>query len=559
MRIASDNQKRREPSDSMPPTGVGMHIRFKTLLVLVAPLLLLIAAAYIQWGTAGLPHLPPAPIFTPETATPPFGFPAWLRITHYLTFLFMILLIRSGLQILMDHPRLYWNMNCTPGTEWFRLTPVKTLPKDRVWTAKDDARYLTPWIGLPGYRHTVGMARHWHFISVLFWVGNGVVFVVLLFCTRQWERLVPTSWQIVPDAWAVFVHYATFHLPPEPDGFYGYNALQQLSYFGVVFVLAPLAIMTGLSMSPAFTGRFTWYAKVPANRQVGRSIHFLIMCAFVLFIIAHVTMVAISGLVRNMNHIVMNRDDANPIGLYLGLMGIATVVAVNALANWAAWKRPRVVQNLSKAIVTPVMRLLFDRAAPVAQFPRDAIAPFFWVNGKMPTSDEWKALASGDFKTYRLKVYGLVENPVELSLDDLRGMGKKTQITLHHCIQGWSGVAEWGGVSVADLVSLVRPEPRARAVVFYSFGEGGEGGQFYDSLAMENALKSETLLAYEMNYEPLQPLHGAPLRLRVENQLGFKMVKWIQAIEFVASARSINQGEGGYNEDHEYFGELANI
>jgi methionine sulfoxide reductase catalytic subunit len=76
---------------------------------------------------------------------------------------------------------------------------------------------------------------------------------------------------------------------------------------------------------------------------------------------------------------------------------------------------------------------------------------------------------------------------------------------------------------------------------------------------MENALHPKTLLAYEINYEPLQPLHGAPLRLWVENQLGFKMVKWIQAIEFVASARSIHQGEGGYNEDHEYFGELANI
>jgi sulfoxide reductase catalytic subunit YedY len=236
-----------------------------------------------------------------------------------------------------------------------------------------------------------------------------------------------------------------------------------LSYFGVVFVLAPLAIMTGLSMSPAFTGRFTWYAKVPANRQVGRSIHFLIMCTFVLFIIAHVAMVAISGLVRNMNHIVMDTDDANPVGLYLGLMGVATVVAVNALANWAAWKRPRVVQNLSKAIVTPVMRLLFDRAVPVAQFPREAIAPFFWVNGKMPTSDEWKTLASGDFKSYRLKVYGLVENPVELSLDELRGMGEETQITLHHCIQGWSGVAEWGGLPMLELVRLVRPKPGARA------------------------------------------------------------------------------------------------
>jgi hypothetical protein len=162
----------------------------------------------------------------------------------------------------------------TPGTKWLRLTPVE-VPKDCVWTAKDDSRYLSPWIGLPGYRHTVGMARHWHFLSVLFWVVNGLVFVVLLFSTGQWKRLVPTSWQIVPEAWAVFVHYTTFHLPPEPNGFYHYNALQQLTYFGVVFILAPLAILTGPSMSPALTNRFKWYPQLPGNRQIGRSLHYL--------------------------------------------------------------------------------------------------------------------------------------------------------------------------------------------------------------------------------------------------------------------------------------------
>ena len=541
-----------------------MHIRLKTLLLLVSPLLLAVAAAYIQWGTVGLPSLPASPTMTPETAAEPYGFPAWLRITHYVNFLFLILLIRSGLQILMDHPRLYWNVHCTPGTEWLRLTPVE-VPKDRVWTAKDDSRHLSPWIGLPGYRHTVGMARHWHFLSVLFWVGNGLVFVVLLFCTGQWQRLVPTSWQIVPDAWAVFVHYATFHLPPEPNGFYHYNALQQLAYFGVVFVLAPLAMLTGPSMSPAFTARFTWYPKLPGNRQIGRSIHFLIMCAFVVFIIGHVTMVVLTGFVRNMNHIVVGTDSANPIGLYLGLAGIGVVVLVNVLANWMAWRHPRAVQHAAKAIVSPVMGFLLDRPAPVAEFGREDISPFFWVNGNMPTCDEWKTLAAGDFKDYRLKVYGQVENPVELSLDDLRALGQKTQITLHHCIQGWSGIAEWGGLPLAELMKLVRPGPNVKAVVFYSFGEGVEfstgvaGGQYYDSLSIENALNPQTLLAYEMNYQPLNHLHGAPLRLRVENQLGFKMVKWIQAIEFVEDVQSINQGEGGYAEDHEYFGELANI
>ncbi len=534
-----------------------MRIRLTPLLLFVSPFVILVAAAYFQWATVGLPTVPPVIQANLDT-TPSQGFPAWLRVSHYVNFLFIILLIRSGLQILMDHPRLYWNVHCTPGTEWLRLTPVD-VPRDRVWTAKDDSRYLSPWIGLPGYRHTIGMARHWHFLSVLFWVANGCAFVALLFGTGQWRRLVPTSWQVVPDAWAYFVHYVTFHVPPEPDTFHHYNPLQQLTYFGVVFILAPLAILTGPSMSPALTNRFKWYPNLPGNRQIGRSLHFLVMCAVVLFTVVHVAMVLLTGFTENMNHIVVGTSGTRLVGVFLALVGIGVVVAVNALANWLAWRRPRAVQHVAKAIVTPVMSYFLDRPEPVAEFRREDISPFLWANGKVPTSDEWKALAANGFKDYRLKVYGLVENPVELSLDDLQAMGKKTQITLHHCIQGWSGIAAWGGLPLAELVERVHPKPGVGAVVFYSFGEGGEGGQFYDSLSMPNARQPQTLLAYEMNFEPLNHLHGAPLRLRVENQLGFKMVKWVQAIEFVESVEADCQGEGGYNEDHEYFGELANI
>jgi len=534
-----------------------MRIRRAAFLLLVLLVVLPIAAAYLQWGVFGLPQVPDCPEEI-SGAIAPHGFPEWLRITHYVNFFFIILLIRSGLQILAEHPRLYWNVHCTPNTEWLRLTPVE-VPTDRVWTAKDDARYLSPWIGLPGYRHTVGLARHWHFLSVLFWVGNGLIFAVLLFGTGQWRRLVPTSWSVVPDAWAVFVHYATFHLPPEPNGFYRYSALQQLSYFCVVFVLAPLAILTGPSMSPALTNRFPWYPKLPGNRQIGRSLHFLVMCAFVVFLIGHVTMVALTGLVRNMNHIVLGMDDTRAIGLYLGMVGIGVVIAVNALANWAAWRYPRAIQHAAHAIVTPVMAFLLDRAAPIAEFRREDISPFLWPNGKVPTSDEWKALAANGFQDYRLKVLGLVENPVALSLKEIRALGKKSQITLHHCIQGWSGIAEWSGLPVAEVIRLVRPKPEARVAVFYSFGEGLEGGQYYDSHSLENLMHRQSLLAYEMNGRPLAELYGAPLRLRVENKLGFKMVKWIRAIEFVESHKAFGEGEGGYNEDHEYFGELANI
>ena len=147
-------------------------MRLSTFLPLILPLVLAVIAAYVQWIITGLPATRAIEDLTPETATQPFGFPAWIGITHYVNLLFLVLLVRSGLQILMDHPRLYWNVHCTPGTEWLRFTPVQ-VPRDRLYTAKDDARFLTPWIGLPGGRHTLGMARHWHFVSVLFWVGNG--------------------------------------------------------------------------------------------------------------------------------------------------------------------------------------------------------------------------------------------------------------------------------------------------------------------------------------------------------------------------------------------------
>lgn len=540
-----------------------MRIRRSTLLLLVAPLVIPVIAAYVQWAVTGLPT-PPMPLPDVVEQGEPAGFPAWLRITHYVNFFFIILLVRSGLQILADHPRLYWNVHCTPGTEWLRLTPVE-VPRDRVWTAKDDSRYLSPWIGLPGYRHTIGMARHWHFLSVLFWVMNGLVFVCLLFATDQWKRLVPTSWQIVPDAWAVFVHYATFHLPPEPNGFYHYNALQQLAYFGVVFVLAPLAIVSGPSMSPALTNRFGWYPKLPGNRQMGRSLHFLVMAAFVFFLISHVTMVAVTGFVRNMNHIVLGLDDFTMRGVYWGLVGIGVVLFVNGMANWLAWRRPRLVQHVAKALVSPVMSLLLDHASPRAEFRRADISPFFWPNGKMPTCPEWTDLAADHFRNYRLKVFGLVANPVSLSLEELQAFDQQTQITLHHCIQGWSGIAAWSGLPMAELIRQVRPTPEARWVVFHSFGDGValheavEGVRYYDSLSLENASHASTLLACKMNDRPLNQLHGAPLRLRVENQLGFKMVKWIRSIEFVADIKTIGEGEGGFAEDHEYFGDLANI
>jgi hypothetical protein len=176
-----------------------MRMRCTTLLLLVSPCVLLVAAACLQWGTVGLPALPPSPPLTPETVAEPYGFPAWLRLTHYVNLLFLILLIRSGLQILMDHPRLYWNVHCTPGTEWLRLTPVE-VPKDRVWTAKDDSRSLSPWIGLPGYRHTLVKARLETLgVRVFYLVSDRAKALIKLAETALECLSIPDLFHLLPD------------------------------------------------------------------------------------------------------------------------------------------------------------------------------------------------------------------------------------------------------------------------------------------------------------------------------------------------------------------------
>jgi len=158
------------------------------------------------------------------------------------------------------------------------------------------------------------------------------------------------------------------------------------------------------------------------------------------------------------------------------------------------------------------------------------------------------------FAHYRLRVDGLVEHPLELSLADLKAMPKQEQITEHFCIQGWTGVAKWGGVPMRDILDLVKPTAEARYAVFYSLADGDDGGRYYDVHKISNMRHRLTLLAYEMNGAPVSVLHGAPLRLRCENELGFKMVKWIAAIEFVRDFTDLGAGHGGYNEDHEFFG-----
>jgi len=533
-------------------------IRPSILIWTGAVILSIVAASWIEVAVAGLPYIPPIPQIYPNDFAGPHGFPLWVRYCHFFNFLFVMMLIRSGLSILADHPRLYFNDGCTPGTEWIRFTPLK-VPRDRVWTAKDDARYISPAVGTPGYRHTIGIARVWHFINVHGFILTGVFFVIMLFDTEQWKRLVPTSSVVFLQAWNTWVHYSTFHLPQEPNGFYGYNALQQIAYFSVVFVFGPLAILTGIAMSPAVVNRFPWYAKLFGGRQSARSIHFLTMLSFFAFIVVHITLIAMTGFRRNMNHIVLGTDDQGHLGVILGFVGIGVVVLSWVVAHYISWNHPRKLQHALKFITYPMQLLTLNKLVPQQSYTEQDISPYFWPNGKMPVSEHWKTLSEGGFRDFTLKVGGLVENPVELSLADIEKLGETDNITMHHCIQGWSGIAKWGGLPMKTLVDLVRPKPEAGTVAFFSFGEALYGGPYYDTQSLENVLKPQCLLASHMNGEPLSGVYGAPLRLRVENQLGYKMVKWIERIEFIESEKQMGKGEGGKNEDDEYFDLLPNI
>jgi DMSO/TMAO reductase YedYZ molybdopterin-dependent catalytic subunit len=283
------------------------------------------------------------------------------------------------------------------------------------------------------------------------------------------------------------------------------------------------------------------------------------MLCWVAFLTVHVTLVALTGFERNMNHIVLGKDDLRPLGMILGFVGIAVVIATWVVAHYTSWKFPRLLQHVQKAVSQPIRLATLNRFFPSERYTKEQISPYFWPNGRMPEREDWKQLSSDNFREFKLKVGGLVERPVELSLLEIQALGKNEHITMHHCIQGWSGIAQWGGVPMKTIVELVKPKPLAKTVVFFSFGEGLYGGAYYDTQSLENVLKPECLLASEMNGAPLTEVYGAPLRLRVENQLGYKMVKWIERIEFIESEKQIGEGEGGTNEDDEYFDELPNI
>jgi len=222
-------------------------------------------------------------------------------------------------------------------------------------------------------------------------------------------------------------------------------------------------------------------------------------------------------------------------------------------------EQPWVKRILAKAEILTYasQRALIPADALAREYSEADISKDFKANGSTDVDDDtYRALAAGGFADWKLKIDGLVGQPLELSLADLRAMPSRTQITRHDCVEGWSCIGKWTGVQLKLLLDKARLQPGAGYIVFYCADDlaesGDDSGKYYESIGLEDAFHPQTILAYDMNGEPLPVPHGAPLRLRVERQLGYKMAKYVVRIEAVADLASIRGGRGGFWEDRGY-------
>ncbi|MDQ2795689.1 MAG: cytochrome b/b6 domain-containing protein, partial [Actinomycetota bacterium] len=264
-----------------PRVRIGRQRWFNLLWLLPIGFVVLIIAVAVGKGlrnSGGVQHFiatNPGTVASASAVANP-GMPIWVGVQHFFNLFLLIFIIRSGIQILSDHPRLYWTRHSTPGRDWFRIQ--KPVPTDPLWTAKKDSISLPGQVGLPGIRHSIGLARWWHLGVVTLWLLNGLVFYVLLFSTGQWRRVVPTSWSVIPNSVSVMIQYLSLDWPTE-NGWVAYNSLQLIAYFITIFIAAPLAFLTGLGMSPALSTRLKPISRL-FSIQVARSPHFLVLCWF---------------------------------------------------------------------------------------------------------------------------------------------------------------------------------------------------------------------------------------------------------------------------------------
>ncbi len=209
----------------------------------------------------------------------------------------------------------------------------------------------------------------------------------------------------------------------------------------------------------------------------------------------------------------------------------------------------RKLLDLGRSMTMHGQRLILQHKPLVRELRPDQISAYFQPNGTaMPAGDVYKQWLENDFRDWRLQVDGLVDRPLSLSLDQLKAMPARTQITQHNCDEGWTAVGQWTGVPLGHVLQLARLQPDARFIIFHC-ADNIRGTWYYESIDLFDAFHPQTILAYGMNGGPVPVGNGAPLRLRVELQIGYKNAKYLKRIEVASSLAHVGGGEGGYWED----------
>jgi len=237
-----------------------------------------------------------------------------------------------------------------------------------------------------------------------------------------------------------------------------------------------------------------------------------------------------------------------------------TAAAVGALGvagcdrlSQSEWFPP--ILDSAEKLNERLAKLVTGRSAMAKEYTPADVSPTFRSNGTaQPDNPEYAALAANQFAGYALDVGGLVAAPRRFTVAELRALPSRTQITRHDCVEGWSAIAQWQGARLSALLDVVKPAAAARYVVFHCADPMEDGGQsaYYESIDMDDAYHEQTLLAYALNGQPLPVANGAPIRLRVERQLGYKHAKYVMRLELVESFANIAGGKGGYWEDQGY-------
>ncbi|WP_348761472.1 molybdopterin-binding protein [uncultured Salinisphaera sp.] len=238
----------------------------------------------------------------------------------------------------------------------------------------------------------------------------------------------------------------------------------------------------------------------------------------------------------------------------LGSLGALGAASLLAGCDWTKSDSVQAALGRTEDLTQAAMRLVTSREALAREYPKSAIAPEFRPNGSIqPQTSAYQALLDNNFADYRLAIHGEVANPQTLSLAELKAAPSRTQITRHDCVEGWSCIGQWTGARLSDLLVRAQPTAKAKFVVFHCADHLlGAAEPYYESLDMIEAYHPQTILAYGLNGADLPVANGAPIRLRAERQLGYKMAKYVMDIELVESFADIQGGKGGFWEDRGY-------